>query len=71
MDAAQVRPGEELQKRLEMLIGFAQHEIESFHEARRLDEEGLKDKNDIRAAVEWLKANMNFIIADAEFDGRI
>lgn len=69
--ARPVLTGHTLRGQLEKLIGLAEFELETFYETNKLGEEEEQNKNDIRQAVEWLKANMDFIIADAEFDGRV
>ena len=64
-------PGDTLRAQLLKLVGLAEYELESVFEPSRLDGDVEQDKNDIRTAAEWLNANMDFVIADAEFDGRI
>ena len=70
--ARPVLTGDTLRGQLENLMGLAEFGLETFYEANKLGEqEKEQNKNEIRQAVEWLKANMDFIIADAEFDGRV
>ena len=61
-------PGEALRGQLEKLIGVAKCDFDIADAVNRLDDE---DKNDIHTAADWLNANMDFVVADAEYDGRI
>jgi len=53
------------------LIGLGEYELETFYAVNRLDEEEECDRKDLEEAVRWLTDNLDHIIADAEWDGRL
>ncbi len=59
-----------MEQKILKLIGFVERKIERISEDSPEDE-GARDRKDIQDAARWLKKNLNFIIADAEWDHRL
>ena len=53
------------------LIGVVEYELYTFYWINRLDEEEQQDAKDLEEAARWLTENLDYIIADAEFDKRL
>jgi len=51
-----------MREKILKLIGLIEHELYLFEK---------EDKQDIRTAAVWLKQNLDYIIADAEYDERL
>jgi len=60
-----------MREKILKLIGLIEHELEAFYEANRLGDDEKKDVQDLREAAEWLKQNLDYIIADAEYGERL
>ena len=60
-----------MREKILKLIGLVEHELETVYETNCLDSDDKKDRQDLREAAEWLKENLNCIIADAEYDARL
>jgi|GEM_PF-6149721 len=60
-----------MREKILKLIGLVEHELETVYETNRLDSDDKIDIQDLREAAEWLKQNLDYIIADAEYDARL
>ncbi len=60
-----------MREKILKLVGLAKYELEIFYDGNRLGPCEAEDMQDIREAVEWLKRNLDYIIADAEYDERL